>query len=143
MRQTWVKEPVADERGRGELLFKRASVVQPPPPVPTFTRPPAAPAASESPVSRGTVPVAAAAPAAPAPAAGGGGSALSLEDWISEHKMDKYKDALLDLAGCVDDLKEFTDDDVDEFASEQGIPKLPLRRFKKALAELGATVSTD
>ncbi len=36
-----------------------------------------------------------------------------------------------------------TDDDVAEFAAECGIPKLPLRRFKKALAELGASVTTD
>ena len=36
-----------------------------------------------------------------------------------------------------------TDDDVAEFAAECGIPKLPLRWFKKALAELGASVTTD
>ena len=39
--------------------------------------------------------------------------------------------------------EQMTDEDVEDLAKECGIPKLPLRRFKKALAELGAKVTVD
>ena len=102
MRTDWIKQPVDDGKGRGAPLFQRP-IAKPAPIMerPTFTPPPPPPSSlSSSPAP---------APSAPAPAptsgsAAGGGPSLS--EWITQHKMDKYKDNLLDLASSLDDLRE-------------------------------------
>jgi len=75
-------------------------------------------------------------PTAPTPAGG-----HTLETWIAAKNLGKYETQLKDLAGDIHDLLEMTDADADELVSECGMPKLAARRFKKALAELGAPVT--
>ena len=70
-----------------------------------------------------------------------GATTTDLGAWIKANKMDKYSAALLARIGEFEDLKEMTDADVAELAVEASIPKVPLRRFKAALAGLGAPVT--
>ncbi len=102
MRTDWIKQPVDDGKGRGAPLFQRP-IAKPAPIMerPTFKPPPPPPSLSSSPAPAPSAP-------APAPSSGtaAGGDAPSLSEWITQHKMDKYQDNLLDLASSLDDLRE-------------------------------------
>lgn len=68
-------------------------------------------------------------------------SGMSLDEWIDSKNLGKYAEHIRLIAGDIHDLKEMTDEDADELISDCGMPKLGARRFKKALAELGANVT--
>ena len=64
----------------------------------------------------------------------------SLEQWISEQKLDKYRLQITSLAGEIQDLAEMDESDVADLVTECAIPKLAARRLYKALNALGANV---
>ena len=49
---------------------------------------------------------------------------------------------IVELAHDIEDLKVMVDADVDEFVQEVGMPKMKAKRFRIALKELGAAVTT-
>jgi len=64
----------------------------------------------------------------------------TLDQWITQNRLDKWKMHLRDLAEEVEDLKEMEEDDVEELIKEGAIPKLAARRLRKALSSVGADV---
>jgi hypothetical protein len=104
------------------------SMQLPPKPTQEFTPPPA--------------PVPLPAPPAPAPAPVEVSTAgYSLDAWITDNNLDKYRLQLNNLAGELADLKEMEDDDVNELVQECGMPKMAAKRFRKALKKIGAQVT--
>ena len=63
----------------------------------------------------------------------------SLLEWIEENGAAKFKDAILDVAGDLDDLKHITEPDFEELV--KGMPKLKARRLRASLVELGARLA--
>ena len=62
-----------------------------------------------------------------------------LLEWIEENGASKFKDAILDVAGDLDDLKHITEPDFEELV--KGMPKLKARRLRASLVELGARLA--
>ena len=60
--------------------------------------------------------------------------------WCNETGLENYVDHVLAVATDIHDLLEMTDDDADELIQASNMPRLKARRFKKALAKLGAPV---
>ena len=60
-------------------------------------------------------------------------------EWIEDNGAAKFKDAILDVAGDLDDLKHITEQDFEEFV--KGMPKLKARRLRASLVELGARLA--
>ena len=60
--------------------------------------------------------------------------------WCNETGLENYVDRVLAVATDIHDLLEMTDDDADELIQASNMPRLKARRFKKALAKLGAPV---
>lgn len=106
------------------------SVQLPPKPAPT---PKPVPVPAPAPVAYTAPP---AAPSAPVDTTG-----YSLDQWITDNKLENYRLQLNSLAGELADLKEMEDEDVNDLVAECGIPKLAARRFRKALIKIGANVS--
>ncbi len=65
----------------------------------------------------------------------------SLDAWITDNSLEKYRLQLNSLAGELADLKEMEDDDVNDLVQECGMPKMAAKRFRKALKRIGAQVS--
>eukprot|EP00633_Aureoumbra_lagunensis_P006322 CAMPEP_0197311112 /NCGR_PEP_ID=MMETSP0891-20130614/9629_1 /TAXON_ID=44058 ORGANISM="Aureoumbra lagunensis, Strain CCMP1510" /NCGR_SAMPLE_ID=MMETSP0891 /ASSEMBLY_ACC=CAM_ASM_000534 /LENGTH=1392 /DNA_ID=CAMNT_0042797071 /DNA_START=168 /DNA_END=4346 /DNA_ORIENTATION=- len=64
-----------------------------------------------------------------------------LDTWIDANSFSKYSTQIKNLVDDLDDLREIEDADADEVIKECGMAKIPARRFKKALIELGARIS--
>ena len=64
--------------------------------------------------------------------------AIALE-WIEANGAAKFKEAILDVAGDLDDLKHITEPDFEELV--RGMPKLKARRLRASLVELGARLA--
>ena len=62
-----------------------------------------------------------------------------LLEWIEDNGAAKFKDAILDVAGDLDDLKHITEPDFEELV--KGMPKLKARRLRASLVELGARLA--
>ena len=62
-----------------------------------------------------------------------------LLEWIEENGASKFKDAILDVAGDLDDLKHITEQDFEDLV--KGMPKLKARRLRASLVELGARLA--
>ena len=50
-----------------------------------------------------------------------------LSEWVEHAGMVPFASAIRDLVGTVDDLRDFCDTDVDEFVTDQSVPKLKAR----------------
>ena len=62
-----------------------------------------------------------------------------LLEWIEANGAAKFKEAILDVAGDLDDLKHITEQDFEELV--KGMPKLKARRLRASLVELGARLA--
>ena len=62
-----------------------------------------------------------------------------LLEWIDANGASKFKDAILDVAGDLDDLKHITEQDFEDLV--KGMPKLKARRLRASLVELGARLA--
>ena len=62
-----------------------------------------------------------------------------LLEWIEANGAAKFRDAILDVAGDLDDLKHITEPDFEELV--KGMPKLKARRLRASLVELGARLA--
>ena len=62
-----------------------------------------------------------------------------LLDWIEANGAAKFRAAILDVAGDLDDLKHITEPDFEELV--RGMPKLKARRLRASLVELGARLA--
>jgi len=62
-----------------------------------------------------------------------------LLEWIEDNGASKFKEAILDVAGDLDDLKHITEQDFEELV--KGMPKLKARRLRASLVELGARLA--
>ncbi len=62
-----------------------------------------------------------------------------LLEWIEANGAAKFKDAILDVAGDLDDLKHITEQDFEDLV--KGMPKLKARRLRASLVELGARLA--
>ena len=62
-----------------------------------------------------------------------------LLEWIEDNGAAKFKDAILDVAGDLDDLKHITEQDFEDLV--KGMPKLKARRLRASLVELGARLA--
>ena len=60
-------------------------------------------------------------------------------DWIEANGAAKFRAAILDVAGDLDDLKHITEPDFEELV--RGMPKLKARRLRASLVELGARLA--
>ena len=60
-------------------------------------------------------------------------------EWIEDNGAAKFKDAILDVTGDLDDLKQITEPDFEELV--KGMPKLKARRLRASLVELGARLA--
>ena len=64
---------------------------------------------------------------------------VSAMEWIDANGASKFKEAILDVAGDLDDLKHITEPDFEELV--KGMPKLKARRLRASLVELGARLA--
>ena len=62
-----------------------------------------------------------------------------LLEWIEDNGASKFREAILDVAGDLDDLKHITEPDFEELV--KGMPKLKARRLRASLVELGARLA--
>ena len=62
-----------------------------------------------------------------------------LLEWIEANGASKFRAAILDVAGDLDDLKHITEQDFEELV--KGMPKLKARRLRASLVELGARLA--
>lgn len=62
-----------------------------------------------------------------------------LLEWIEDNGASKFREAILDVAGDLDDLKHITEQDFEELV--KGMPKLKARRLRASLVELGARLA--
>ena len=62
-----------------------------------------------------------------------------LLEWIEANGASKFRAAILDVAGDLDDLKHITEPDFEELV--RGMPKLKARRLRASLVELGARLA--
>ena len=62
-----------------------------------------------------------------------------LLEWIEDNGASKFKEAILDVAGDLDDLKHITEQDFEDLV--KGMPKLKARRLRASLVELGARLA--
>jgi len=62
-----------------------------------------------------------------------------LLEWIEANGAAKFRAAILDVAGDLDDLKHITEPDFEELV--RGMPKLKARRLRASLVELGARLA--
>ena len=62
-----------------------------------------------------------------------------LLEWIEANGASKFRAAILDVAGDLDDLKHITEPDFEDLV--KGMPKLKARRLRASLVELGARLA--
>ena len=62
-----------------------------------------------------------------------------LLEWIEANGASKFRAAILDVAGDLDDLKHITEQDFEDLV--KGMPKLKARRLRASLVELGARLA--
>ena len=62
-----------------------------------------------------------------------------LLEWSEANGASKFRAAILDVAGDLDDLKHITEPDCEELV--KGMPKLKARRLRASLVELGARLA--
>jgi hypothetical protein len=65
-------------------------------------------------------------------------SGITLDEWIYTNKLEAYQIDVAAVARCLEDLRSFDQNDLQEFFSEHSIPKLGAKRIHKALLSLGA-----
>ena len=58
---------------------------------------------------------------------------------LASASLSKFRAAILDVAGDLDDLKHITEPDFEELV--RGMPKLKARRLRASLVELGARLA--
>jgi hypothetical protein len=64
---------------------------------------------------------------------------IALDEWIYTNKLEAYQIDVAVVARCLEDLRSFDQNDLQEFFSEHNIPKLGAKRIRKALLSLGAS----
>ena len=65
--------------------------------------------------------------------------AMFVSAWIEANGAAKFRAAILDVAGDLDDLKHITEPDFEDLV--KGMPKLKARRLRASLVELGARLA--